>query len=153
MKSAIEVCTIDHMSPRLLEASDLIRNIEKDWRERVVKNNLDLIILRLLRQKPQWGYEVNISIRDRFRVYLSAGTLYPLLHSLEEEGYIQGEWESEGTRKTNLQDHRKRNGFLGSRRTCNTRIVTDDAKPSPRTPTPIRRVLTLHKYESNMNNE
>lgn len=95
MKSAIEVCTIAHMSPRLLEASDLIRNIEKDWRERVVKNNLDLIILRLLRQKPQWGYEVNISIRDRFRVYLSAGTLYPLLHSLEEEGYIQGEWESE----------------------------------------------------------
>lgn len=76
-------------------AEDMIRNIEKDWRERVVKNNLDLIILRLLRSKPRWGYEVNIAIRDKYRVYLSAGTLYPLLHSLEEEGYIQGEWESE----------------------------------------------------------
>ena len=73
----------------------MIRNIEKDWRERVVKNNLDLIILRLLRAKPRWGYEVNIAIRDKFRVYLSAGTLYPLLHSLEEDGHIQGEWESE----------------------------------------------------------
>jgi PadR family transcriptional regulator PadR len=73
----------------------VIRNIEKDWRERVVKNNLDLIILRLLRSKPRWGYEVNIAIRDKFRVYLSAGTLYPLLHSLEEDGHIQGEWESE----------------------------------------------------------
>ena len=73
----------------------MIRNIDKDWRERVVKANLDLIILRLLRTKPQWGYEVNISIRDKFRVYLSAGTLYPLLHSLEDDGYIQGEWESE----------------------------------------------------------
>lgn len=73
----------------------MIRNMEKDWRERVVKNNLDLIILRLLRAKPQWGYEVNIAIRDKYRVYLSAGTLYPLLHSLEEDGYIQGEWESE----------------------------------------------------------
>jgi len=73
----------------------LIRNSDKDWRERVVKANLDLIILRLLRTKPQWGYEVNISIRDKFRVYLSAGTLYPLLHSLEDDGYIQGEWESE----------------------------------------------------------
>jgi len=60
-----------------------------------VKNNLDLIILRLLRSKPQWGYEVNIAIRDRYRVYLSAGTLYPLLHSLEADGYIQGEWEAE----------------------------------------------------------
>jgi PadR family transcriptional regulator PadR len=76
-------------------SEDMIRNIEKDWRERVVKNNLDLIILRLLRSKPRWGYEVNIAIRDKFRVYLSAGTLYPLLHSLEEDGYIQGEWESE----------------------------------------------------------
>ena len=38
---------------------------------------------------------MNTAIRDRFRVYLSAGTLYPLLHSLEEDGYIQGEWESE----------------------------------------------------------
>lgn len=28
----------------------MIRNMEKDWRERVVKNNLDLIILRLLRE-------------------------------------------------------------------------------------------------------
>ena len=73
----------------------MIRNLERDWRERVVKNNLDLIILRLLRVQPRWGYEVNTAIRDRFRVYLSAGTLYPLLHSLEEDGYIQGEWESE----------------------------------------------------------
>jgi PadR family transcriptional regulator PadR len=73
----------------------VIRNIEKEWRERVVKNNLDLIILRLLRSKPRWGYEVNIAIRDRYKVYLSAGTLYPLLHSLEEDGHIQGEWESE----------------------------------------------------------
>ena len=73
----------------------MIRNIEKDWRERVVKNNLDLIILRLLRTRPQWGYEVNIAIRDRYRVYLSVGTLYPLLHSLEADGFIQGEWEAE----------------------------------------------------------
>lgn len=73
----------------------MIRNLERDWRERVVKNNLDLIILRLLHTQPRWGYEVNTAIRDRFRVYLSAGTLYPLLHSLEEDGYIQGEWDSE----------------------------------------------------------
>lgn len=76
----------------------MIRNIEKDWRERVVKNNLDLIVLKLLRLRPQWGYEVNIAIRDRYRVYLSAGTLYPLLHSLESDGYIQGEWEADKRR-------------------------------------------------------
>ena len=74
----------------------MIRNLEKDWRERVVKNNLDLIVLKFLRYKPRWGYEVNIAIRDRYQVYLSAGSLYPLLHELEENGYIQGEWEERG---------------------------------------------------------
>jgi PadR family transcriptional regulator PadR len=78
-----------------LRGLDVIRNLDRDWRERVVKNNLDLIVLRLLRSQPRWGYEVNTAIRDRFRVYLSAGTLYPLLHSLEDDGYIQGEWESQ----------------------------------------------------------
>ena len=71
------------------------RDLDKAWRERLVKANLDLIILRLLRSKPRWGYEINMAIRDRFRVYLSAGTLYPLLHSLEDGGRIEGVWESE----------------------------------------------------------
>ena len=63
-----------------------------------MKNHLDLIILRLLKTKPRWGYEVNLEIRDRFKVYLSAGTLYPLLHSMEEKGYLQAVWEAEGGR-------------------------------------------------------
>jgi PadR family transcriptional regulator PadR len=73
----------------------MARDVEKGWRERLVKANLDLIILRLLKSKPRWGYEINMAIRDRFRVYLSAGTLYPLLHSLEDGGRIEGVWESE----------------------------------------------------------
>jgi len=52
----------------------------------------------LLKAKPRWGYEVNLEIRDRFKVYLSAGTLYPLLHSMEEKGYLQAVWEAEGGR-------------------------------------------------------
>jgi DNA-binding PadR family transcriptional regulator len=74
---------------------DMARDFDKAWRERLVKANLDLIILRLLRSKPRWGYEINMAIRERFKVYLSAGTLYPLLHSLEDSGRIEGVWESE----------------------------------------------------------
>ena len=73
----------------------LTRGLERTWRERAVKNHLDLIVLRLLKDKPRWGYEINMEVRDMFGVYLSAGTLYPLLHSLEEEGYVEGVWENE----------------------------------------------------------
>lgn len=113
-----------------------MQNLEKDWRERVVKNNLDLIILRLVRSQPRWGYEVNSAIRDRFRVYLSAGTLYPLLHSLEEDGYIQGEWESEKGRGRRIYKITESGiNFLeaGERATLElTRIIqtqTADSKP------------------------
>ena len=78
-----------------MELKKLDRDIDKIWRERIVKTNLDLIILWLLKNKPRWGYEINMAIKDRFNVYLSAGTLYPLLHSLEEKRYIEGLWESE----------------------------------------------------------
>lgn len=67
----------------------------KIWRERLVKTGLDLIILRLLVERPRWGYEINMEIRDKFDVYLSAGTLYPLLHLLEERAYVEGVWQSE----------------------------------------------------------
>ncbi|MEM3608436.1 MAG: PadR family transcriptional regulator [Candidatus Bathyarchaeia archaeon] len=70
------------------------REFEREWRERIVKNILDLIILKLLDEKPRWGYELNIEIKDRFQVYLSAGTLYPLLHSLEDKGLVEGVWDA-----------------------------------------------------------
>lgn len=111
----------------------MIRNLDRDWRERVVKNNLDLIILRLLRTQPRWGYEINTAIRDRFRVSLSAGTLYPLLHALEENSYIQGEWEAEKGRGRRIYKITE-NGiaFLeaGERATLElAKIIQTDSKP------------------------
>lgn len=60
-----------------------------------MKSNLDLIVLRFLRTRPRWGYEINLAVRDRFGVFLSAGTLYPLLHTLEDNGYVEGVWEAD----------------------------------------------------------
>lgn len=67
----------------------------KIWRERFVKTSLDLVILGLLEEKERWGYEINMQIKDKFEVYLSAGTLYPLLHELEKKGFIEGIWEAD----------------------------------------------------------
>src|SRR5437660_11866273 len=78
------------------------KDLDKAWRERLVKNHLDLIILRLLKGKPRWGYEINLEIRDRCKGYLSAGTLYRLLHAMEEKGYLQGGWTAEGRRGRKL---------------------------------------------------
>jgi len=98
--------------------TSLSRSPDKVWKERVVKTGLDLIILRLLVEKPRWGYEINMEIRDKFEVYLSAGTLYPLLHLLEERGYVEGVWESEkgrGRRIYKITEQGKESLLAGQR--------------------------------------
>lgn len=60
----------------------------------LLRGTLDLLILRTLELKPLHG----IAIADRIRQVtkgtfdVQAGSLFPALHRLEQEGGIQGEW-------------------------------------------------------------
>lgn len=55
------------------------------------------VILRLLREKPRHGYDIIRELEDRFGgCYTpSAGTVYPTLQLLEDQGYVRAE-EHEG---------------------------------------------------------
>ena len=65
----------------------------------LVKGTVRLLVLRLLDREPMYGYQMIQHLRDRSEGYFSLGegTLYPLLHELEEEGFVRAEWrEQEG---------------------------------------------------------
>jgi DNA-binding PadR family transcriptional regulator len=49
------------------------------------------VILRLLKEKPRHGYEVIKALEEKFGGYYtpSAGTVYPTLQLLEDEGYVR----------------------------------------------------------------
>lgn len=51
------------------------------------------VILRLLREKPRHGYDIIKELEDRFGgCYTpSAGTVYPTLQMLEDQGYVRAE--------------------------------------------------------------
>ena len=55
------------------------------------------VILRLLKEKPRHGYEVIKALEEKMGGYYtpSAGTVYPTLQLLEDEGYIRAE-DSDG---------------------------------------------------------
>ena len=66
------------------------------------KGTLDLLVLRTLLSGPQHGWGISQRIQqtseDVFRV--NQGSLYPALHRLEQEGWIDAEWgASENNRK------------------------------------------------------
>jgi DNA-binding PadR family transcriptional regulator len=55
------------------------------------------VILRLLKEKPRHGYEVIKALEEKLGGYYtpSAGTVYPTLQLLEDEGYIKAD-DSDG---------------------------------------------------------
>ncbi len=60
--------------------------------QNVVKSHLDVIILSLLSEKPMCGYDLIKEIFEKYNVFLSQGTVYPLLYSLKDEGIVQAEF-------------------------------------------------------------
>jgi PadR family transcriptional regulator PadR len=59
--------------------------------QRMTSNFLDILILRLLQKEPIWGYKIIKKTQKLFGINLRHGALYPLLNSLETEGYVRSE--------------------------------------------------------------
>ena len=56
----------------------------------LVSGSLSMLILKLLSEKDMYGYEMIETLRKRSEnvFELKAGSLYPLLHSLEDKHYL-----------------------------------------------------------------
>lgn len=57
----------------------------------LISGNMTMLLLRLLDEKDMYGYEMIENLRKKSNnvFELKAGTLYPLLHGLEEKGVLQ----------------------------------------------------------------
>lgn len=67
----------------------------------LLSGSTSMLLLKLLEEKDLYGYEMIESLRARSNnvFELKAGTLYPLLHSLEEKGFLTS-YEKETGRKS-----------------------------------------------------
>jgi PadR family transcriptional regulator, regulatory protein PadR len=68
----------------------------------LVQGTLDLLVLKTLALGPMHGWGIAQRIRQVSREVLQVqqGALYPALHRLEQQGWIQAEWgESEHRRR------------------------------------------------------
>ena len=68
----------------------------------LVQGTLDLLILRVLSLEPMHGWAVAQRIRQMSNEQLRVGqsALYPSLHKLEQQGWVEAEWgPSENNRR------------------------------------------------------
>lgn len=61
----------------------------------LLQGTLDLLILRTLQWGPQHGHGVGVALRASSDDVLNVdhGSLYPALHRLERQGWVDAEWK------------------------------------------------------------
>jgi DNA-binding PadR family transcriptional regulator len=62
----------------------------------------EMLVLGVLRSEERHGYQIALDVAERSAgmFELQHGTLYPILHRLEERAWIKGRWDtSEGRKK------------------------------------------------------
>ena len=76
--------------------------IDKGW----MAGSTAMLLLRLLEERDRYGYQMIEELRRRsdHTFDLKAGTLYPLLHGLEEKGWITS-YQGEGGGRTRKYYH------------------------------------------------
>jgi PadR family transcriptional regulator PadR len=67
----------------------------------LVQGTLGLLILRILSLEPMHGWALSHRLKQMSKdvLQVGAGSLYPALHRLEQEGWITSEWQMSDTRR------------------------------------------------------
>ena len=73
--------------------------MENRFVQQLKKGALEMVVLRFICQKPAYGYELILRMRECSDGLLAVkeGTLYPILYRLEDDGLITAGWETPDT--------------------------------------------------------
>ena len=75
-------------------------------RDQMRKGSTDFLILRLLVERPMYGYEISQQLDRRSAGYfeMKEGLLYPALHRMQQKGWLTTDWQSvDGRRRKYYQ--------------------------------------------------
>jgi DNA-binding PadR family transcriptional regulator len=69
----------------------LTENFRGEIVQRIIRNLLDIQILKLINVEPMWGYMIKKRFEAAFDVKLRHGALYPTLNALERKGFLKSQ--------------------------------------------------------------
>lgn len=76
--------------------------MSEEYREeilhRLIKNLLDIQILRMVKTEPIWGYMIKKKAEQNFNIKLRHGALYPMLNDLEKRSFLSSERQTKDGR-------------------------------------------------------
>jgi PadR family transcriptional regulator PadR len=75
---------------------------KKEIVQHLIRNLLDIQLLRIVQAKPTWGYKIKKQVEADFNVKLRHGALYPALGSLEQKGFLESKRQKEAGRERKI---------------------------------------------------
>lgn len=72
----------------------MTQSFKKEIVQHIFRNLLDIMVLRLLRRDPMWGYKMIKIVEEKYGIKLRHGALYPLLNNLERKGFLRSKKET-----------------------------------------------------------
>src|SRR5215212_5808306 len=88
---------MEFLLPLLTEMSEYMLRSVNDMSKPadLVQGTLDLLILKMLALEPMNGFAISLRLKQISGEVLqvSDGSLYPALHKLEQQGWIEAEWK------------------------------------------------------------
>lgn len=76
----------------------MAENYQKGIVQRIIKNLLDIQLLRLINTQPLWGYKIKKKLETEFHMKIRHGALYPMLNRLERQGFLTSQNQRQGGR-------------------------------------------------------
>jgi PadR family transcriptional regulator PadR len=70
----------------------------KEIVQRIIKNMLDIQLLRMVKAQPIWGYKIKKKVETNFHIKLRHGALYPMLNFLEQKGFLTSQKQTKSGR-------------------------------------------------------
>ena len=71
----------------------------KELRKKFIRSFLDLTVLRMLAHEPTWGYKLMKLMKEIHDVRVGPPVIYPLLDSLEADGFVECKESYAGKRR------------------------------------------------------
>lgn len=67
----------------------------------LIKGSTSILVMSVLKKSDLYGYKIikEIELRSESVFELKEGTLYPILHALEKEGFLESYWDDSEGRK------------------------------------------------------
>jgi PadR family transcriptional regulator, regulatory protein PadR len=69
----------------------MTEDLQKEIVQHIIRNLLDIQLLRIIQTQPTWGYKIKKQVEADFNIKIRHGALYPALNTLEQNGYLESE--------------------------------------------------------------